>query len=69
MVDRIVGRQIGVAVEAARTERLLEGTTYRGQCGAVPAEQMPGDIRHLGGEELVHPAYVIDPHDFQRGLE
>jgi hypothetical protein len=30
---------------------------------------MPGDIGHLGGQELVHPSHVVDPHDLQRRLE
>ena len=69
VIDRIVGRQMRVAVEAMRPERILERFAHSGQRRALTSEQMPGDIRDFGVEELVHPTHVVDPHDLQRRLE
>ena len=65
MVNRIVGRKMRPAVEAVRTERVLERLAHRRQCRALSTEQVPGNVRHLGVEELVDPANVVHPHDLE----
>ena len=47
----------------------MNGSRTAVKRSAVAAEQVPGDVGHLGVEELVHPAHVVDPHDLQRWLE
>jgi len=69
MVDRVVGPQSGVAVKTSGAEQVFERLAYRGQRDPLPPEQVTAHVGHLGVEELVHPSYVLDPHDLQRWLE
>lgn len=69
MVDRVIGRQMGTAVEAVWPVYIFERFTYDGQRNALTTKQVAGDIGNIRIQEPVHATNVLNPHDFQRWLK